>query len=314
MTVSPLLNAALKLLFERIRAAGGVRGIERERLRLPERPYHDRRRPSPLALAVIAWPTRWRWPAAGLAAAFALLMGLSARVLGRALVHRRACGLGVLAAAVVAATRVADARTRPSPRRAVAPFGGDCRRCSRLPSRSSSSTGATRSWWTTDAVRADGGVARGPGGGRGAGGAAPPAPPLPPPRRHQRRRLGRARRARRAGARRARRTRRRRRQLARRRRLQARPGLLPRGPAARRPRRPAALAGARRHGRRLLGQRRGRRTGRRAARRVAQPVQGAAPAEAPPRRTREIRKLADLPQALARFAGAAPVAPPRRAG
>jgi undecaprenyl-diphosphatase len=35
-----------------------------------------------LAMAAIAWPTRWRWPPMALAAAFALLMGLSRVYLG----------------------------------------------------------------------------------------------------------------------------------------------------------------------------------------------------------------------------------------
>ncbi len=117
MTVSPLLNAALKLLFERVRPPAESAVLSVNGYAFPS--GHTMSSATfALALTVIAWPTRWRWPAAGLAAAFALLMGLSRVYLG---VHWLTDVLAgwVLAAAVVAtAWLIVDSamarRSRPS--------------------------------------------------------------------------------------------------------------------------------------------------------------------------------------------------------
>lgn len=93
-----------------------------------------------LAIVVIAWPTRWRWPAAVVVVTFAVLMGLSRLYLG---VHWLMDVLGAWAAAVaiVAATalvlpprRAADAADRRDATIADRPAVDDAARAS-APSR-----------------------------------------------------------------------------------------------------------------------------------------------------------------------------------
>lgn len=124
MTVSVVLNQALKHLFERGRPPAESAVLSVNGYAFPS--GHTMSSAAfALAVAVIAWPTRWRWPAAGLAAAFALLMGLSRVYLG---VHWLTDVLAgwVLAVAVVAATQlivetVAARRSRRSPEKCAAP-------------------------------------------------------------------------------------------------------------------------------------------------------------------------------------------------
>jgi undecaprenyl-diphosphatase len=102
MTMSTLLNPALKQLFERARPPAESAVLDVNGYAFPSG-HATSSATFALALAVIAWPTRWRWPAAGLAATFALLMGLSRVYLG---VHWLTDVLAgwVLAVAVVTAT------------------------------------------------------------------------------------------------------------------------------------------------------------------------------------------------------------------
>jgi FMN phosphatase YigB (HAD superfamily)/membrane-associated phospholipid phosphatase len=104
MTVSPLLNLALKHLFERARPPAESAVLSVTGYAFPSG-HAMSSATFALALAVIAWPTRWRWPAAALAATFALLMGLSRVYLG---VHWLTDVLAgwVFAVAVVAATQL----------------------------------------------------------------------------------------------------------------------------------------------------------------------------------------------------------------
>ena len=126
MIVSPLLNLALKHLFERVRPPAESAVLSVNGYAFPSG-HAMSSATFALALAVIAWPTRWRWPAAGLAATFALLMGLSRVYLG---VHWLTDVLAgwVLAVAVVAATQlivesVTARRSRRSPeKRAATPL------------------------------------------------------------------------------------------------------------------------------------------------------------------------------------------------
>jgi len=120
MTVSPLLNLALKHLFERVRPPAASAVLSVNGYAFPSG-HAMSSATFALALAVIAWPTRWRWPAAGLAATFALLMGLSRVYLG---VHWLTDVLAgwVLAVAVVTATHlimgsVAAQTSRRAPKR-----------------------------------------------------------------------------------------------------------------------------------------------------------------------------------------------------
>jgi FMN phosphatase YigB (HAD superfamily)/membrane-associated phospholipid phosphatase len=102
MIASPLLNQTLKLLFARVRPPAESAVLSVSGYAFPSG-HAMSSATFALALAVIAWPTRWRWPAAGLAAAFALLMGLSRIYLG---VHWLTDVLAgwTLAVAVVAGT------------------------------------------------------------------------------------------------------------------------------------------------------------------------------------------------------------------
>jgi FMN phosphatase YigB (HAD superfamily)/membrane-associated phospholipid phosphatase len=125
MTISPLLNLALKHVFERPRPPAESALVSLNSYAFPSG-HAMSSATFALALAVIAWPTRWRWPAVGLAATFALLMGLSRVYLG---VHWLTDVLAawVLAVAIVAATQlivrsVIGGRARTSPEgRAVTP-------------------------------------------------------------------------------------------------------------------------------------------------------------------------------------------------
>jgi len=103
MTVSALLNVALKQLFARARPPAEAAVASVNGYAFPSG-HAMSSATFALALAVVAWPTRWRWPAAGFATAFALLMGLSRVYLG---VHWLTDVLAawVLAVAVVAATQ-----------------------------------------------------------------------------------------------------------------------------------------------------------------------------------------------------------------
>ncbi len=119
MSASLLLNQTLKHLFERVRPPAESAILSVNGYAFPSG-HAMSSATFALALAVIAWRTRWRWPAAGLAAIFALLMGLSRVYLG---VHWLTDVLAgwVLAVAVVAATHlimesVTARRSRPSPK------------------------------------------------------------------------------------------------------------------------------------------------------------------------------------------------------
>jgi FMN phosphatase YigB (HAD superfamily)/membrane-associated phospholipid phosphatase len=81
MTASPLLNLALKHLFARARPPAESAVLSVSGYAFPSG-HAMSSAAFALALVVIAWPTRWRWPAAGIAATFALLMGLSRIYLG----------------------------------------------------------------------------------------------------------------------------------------------------------------------------------------------------------------------------------------
>jgi FMN phosphatase YigB (HAD superfamily)/membrane-associated phospholipid phosphatase len=123
MAVSPLLEQALKHLFERVRPSAESAVLSVNGYAFPSG-HAMSSATFALALAVIAWPTRWRWSAAGFAATFALLMGLSRVYLG---VHWLTDVLAgwVLAVAVVAATylimeSVTARRLRRSPKRRTA--------------------------------------------------------------------------------------------------------------------------------------------------------------------------------------------------
>jgi membrane-associated phospholipid phosphatase/FMN phosphatase YigB (HAD superfamily) len=104
MIVSPLLNLALKNLFERPRPPTASSLLSANGYAFPSG-HAMSSATFALALAFIAWPTRWRWPAAALAATFALLMGVSRIYLG---VHWLTDVLAgwVLAVAVVAVTQL----------------------------------------------------------------------------------------------------------------------------------------------------------------------------------------------------------------
>ena len=117
MTVSLLLNQALKYLFERVRPPAESAVLTVNGYAFPS--GHTMSSASlALALAVIAWPTRWRWPVAGLAATFALLMGLSRVYLGVHWLTDMLAGW-VLAVAVVVATQlIMDSVAARSSRRA----------------------------------------------------------------------------------------------------------------------------------------------------------------------------------------------------
>jgi membrane-associated phospholipid phosphatase/predicted HAD superfamily phosphohydrolase YqeG len=118
MIASPLLNLALKHLFERVRPPAESAVLSVSGYAFPSG-HAMSSATFALALVVIAWPTRWRWPATGLAATFALLMGLSRVYLG---VHWLTDVLAgwALAIVVVASTHlimeaVAARRSRHSP-------------------------------------------------------------------------------------------------------------------------------------------------------------------------------------------------------
>ena len=204
------------------------------------------------ALAVIAWPTRWRWPVRRGRGRLLPGHGGLARVPRRALAHRRDRGPGARVhhrhgrarADAVAVSRGGRGgsggrgRGRAGRRRArrtrrpphcpsPLPSRRSPRHRRRLPGLGQHPHGRQR-----HARGADEGLGQGGGGGRRAGGAAAPARPLPPRRRDQRRRLPRVLRAARARARRPGRLHRRRRLLGRGRRPQAQLRVLPGGAAA----------------------------------------------------------------------------------
>lgn len=117
MVAELLLNLALKSAFARARPPAAEALVHAGGYAFPSG-HAMASATFALALAVIAWPTRWRVPAALLAAAFALLMGASRIYLG---VHWLTDVLAgwAMAVAVVAGTELGleiyeDAR-RPAP-------------------------------------------------------------------------------------------------------------------------------------------------------------------------------------------------------
>jgi undecaprenyl-diphosphatase len=81
MAAELLLNLTLKLAFARARPPAGEALVYAGGYAFPSG-HAMASATFALALTVIAWPTAWRWPALVLAAAFALLMGLSRVYLG----------------------------------------------------------------------------------------------------------------------------------------------------------------------------------------------------------------------------------------
>jgi len=117
MVAELLLNLALKSAFARARPPAAEALVHAGGYAFPSG-HAMASATFALALAAIAWPTRWRWPAALLAAAFALLMGASRIYLG---VHWLTDVLAAwaMAVAVVTGTELGleiceDAR-RPAP-------------------------------------------------------------------------------------------------------------------------------------------------------------------------------------------------------
>jgi FMN phosphatase YigB (HAD superfamily) len=113
MCLAPLIDQALKQLFERARPPAEEAVISVGGYAFPSG-HAMSSATFALAVAVIAWPTRWRWPAAGLAALFAFLMGASRIYLG---VHWLTDVLAGWALAVALVTGVHWAVTRVDERR-----------------------------------------------------------------------------------------------------------------------------------------------------------------------------------------------------
>ena len=171
IAVALILNPLLKLAFERPRPGGGAL-VAVSSTAFPSG-HTTTATTIVTALAVIAWPTRWRWPVIALAVVFSVAMGVSRVYLG---VHWPSDVVGGLALGFTIAMGVRAVLPWPSPGEAAAAQGADAeaappragaaRARPRQPSAlepwapprpastSSSSTGATRSWWTTACARA----------------------------------------------------------------------------------------------------------------------------------------------------------------
>jgi membrane-associated phospholipid phosphatase len=122
MTVELLLNVVLKLAFARSRPPAGEALVHAGGYAFPS--GHSMSSATfALALVVIAWPTRWRVPAALLAAAFALLLGASRIYLG---VHWLTDVLAgwAMAVAVVSGTELGLEIYEDARRRALSGGGG----------------------------------------------------------------------------------------------------------------------------------------------------------------------------------------------
>jgi membrane-associated phospholipid phosphatase len=108
MTVSPLLNLLLKLLFTRGRPPVDQALVQAGGYAFPSG-HAMSSATFALALVVIAWPTRWRVPATILAATFALLMGASRVYLGVHWLTDVLAGWAMAAAIVTGTVLVMDA-------------------------------------------------------------------------------------------------------------------------------------------------------------------------------------------------------------
>ena len=271
-----VLNPLLKQVFERPRPAGDALVAASPARRSPSG-HTTTATTIATALAVIAWPTRWRWPVIAAARRLLARHGRLARVPRRALaVRRRRRPRPRLHHRHDRAAAHAVALPEEGPRRTVgvrtALAAATTRHRRRLPRLGQHAHGRPR-----HARGPDEGLGHGGGGGRRAGGAAPPARPLPSGRRHQRRGLAGRRRAPRAREGRPGRVRRRRHLVRRRRRPQAQLRVLPRGaPARGRPRSSAGPAPGR-HGRRRDHQRHRRRPAGRHPHHLVQPHQAPVP-------------------------------------
>ena len=172
IAVALVLNPLLKVAFERPRPEGDAL-VAVSSTAFPSG-HTTTATTIATALAVIAWPTRWRWPVVAAAVVFSLAMGVSRVYLG---VHWPSDVLGGLALGFTIAMGVRAVMPWPSPEEAAAAQGEDAEAAPAAGERgavaaaavagaaaaagrrdpastSSSSTGATRSWSTTACARA----------------------------------------------------------------------------------------------------------------------------------------------------------------